>query len=661
MGPSKVRDRIPSLISRACRLPRKVAGRVGELSYTLYYEHLKPLRSESNLPYKFLALAILLLMYLPSMMLFTFVIPPQVEFTSGNEVDSTTYCAVRQTPEDGITHAVLLNSTPFDPSNDWEIEPHYSDDYDFNRYARNESDGYHLEYPPVVITTVTFSRRMQIPLFNYSEISMTVEVEGVSGNAAMRLAVSVSGASEVAEAAIPANQIVQANLSAPLAEARLQTSSWLGTILFGFQTASDGGAQIILRSVIIEADFTTKLSRVRLDMQSTENVSLYECSSMEYLESPLEMILVWNNESESAAVYRPVRVHDELYLPPGTYTGETYWYYHSVYGPPIPDPTNDTSWTPNVNFTVLEDTALEIDVRVFVIRIDIDLSHHILLRRLYIHYMEDYQYPILLDIIGSTLYAPILDYFYIPGGIDSLRIEMDTWSPFSPRLGWYWQPTQVFSISVVTNLDVSNSSRNLRLSIVLPYITLGDAVLGLGDLVLLAVEGLLLVGFAITLHRMLRYSDLRHRLSDSRLLPIVLLGLGIFLPWSTQLPISPGSSYASVHWISWFSMPFMIRWTDSTAIQLLCATPDWWNASLISTFLLFVPLFYACFSLQSLETGGFDRKFAFALFLPYLVVLSGFYFSVLSPDTISIGPPLTIAALPVWLARIALRRLGITK
>jgi len=658
MGPSKVRGRIPELISRACRLPRKVADRVSELSDTLYNEHLRPLQSKRGFAYTLLITAILLIN--PYMML-TFVIPPQVEFTAGNEVDSTTYCDIRPIPEESVTHAVLLNNTPFDPSNYWEIDTQYSSDYDLNRYTKNESDGYHLTFPQDDITLLVFSRRIQIPIHNYSDISISVEIEGVSGSAGIYLEVYADIAREMDEAVVSAGQIVQVNASAPLIEARQVSSYWLGSIFFRFQTGSSVGAQIIVRNVIIEATFTTKLSRVQLDIQSTENVSLYENPSMKYLESPLELMLVRNNDSSSASIYRPVRVHDELYLPPGTYSGEAYWHYWSIYGPPIPDPSNATSWAPNMNFTVVEDAALEIDVRVFVIRIDIDLSHRVLLSRLRIYYMGGYRYEILPDIVGSTLYTPIPDYFYIPGGVDSLRVEMDTWSPFSPRWSWYRYQALGSYFHIETNPDVSISSRNHRLSVVLPYVTIGDAVLGLGDFLLLALGGLLLIKLGVTLHRVLRHSDLRHRLSDSRLLPIVLLGLGVFLPWSKQLLISPSSSYVNVYWISWFSMPIMIRWTDRTAIQLLYSTPDWWIASLISIFLLFVPVFYACLSLSSPETGAFDRRFALALFLPYLVVLSGFSFSVLSPDTISFGPLLIVAALPVWLMRIALRRLGLTK
>jgi hypothetical protein len=460
------------------------------------------------------------------------------------------------------------------------------------------------------------------------------------------------------ESTLETGQIYQFNISAPLAAARQSASSWLSTIFFVFQVGFSESAHAIIRSVVVTASFTGKLCRTQIDIQSTENVSLYSNPSISFLLTPLQILLVRNNETDTFARYTPNRMNDVIYLPLGSYEGMTYWQF---IGQEPPDPENTTSWHRNVNFTVVEDIALEVQVKLFVIRLDIDVSPNVLLRSIGIFFQEDFSYSIPQEIFGSTLFTPILDSFYIPGGVGTFRIYLNTWSALSPEMGWAWSPSQWLHISAETYLDDTNSSRNLQLSVVLPYMTASYTVLGPGDVVLFAVEGLLLLGFVMSMNRSLRHSDLRHRLTDSRLLPIVLLGLGIVLPWSVQLASFPNSSYDVVYWISWFSMPFMIRWTDSTPMQVLCSIADWWNASLFSTFLLFVPLFYACLSLASPETEGFDRTFALALFLPYLIVLNGFNHAVLSLDTISIGPLLILAALPIWLVRIVLRKLGVTK
>jgi hypothetical protein len=663
MGPEKVNDRQPSLLSRACRLPRKLADRVSELSDTLYREHLHPLKANREIPYKFLAISILLLMYLPSFLLLNYVVPPQVVITPGDEVSNTASFSAIQVPEVGVTNATLLNSTPFVPGNDWDLDAYFSyPDYDLNRYTRFESDGYHMTFKSNELTSVAFYRTMQVPIFNYSEISLSLQLEKVSGSVGIYLEAFADDKSAMVESSLETNQSIQLNVSAPLEAAKLASSSWLSTIVFRFDISSYDGGQVILRSAVIKAAFTTTLYRTQIDVQSTENESLFENPNMNYLESHLRIMLLRNNVSDLAAVYEPNRPNDELFLPPGIYEGMAFWHF---FGSEDPDPNNATTWQPNVNFTVSEGKTLDVYIRLSVIRLDINISPNVLLRGIGIYFMGEYLYSVQQSIIGSTLFSSfpsysssILPYYYIPGGQGSLFVYLSTWSAFSPTLGWGGRD---FHISTETFLDATNSSRNLQLSIVFPYVSVGNAVIGLGDLTLFAVEAMLLVGFAISMHRSLRHSDLRHRLADSRLLPIVLLGLGIILPWSTQLMSYQNHGYDVVYWISWFSMPLMILWTSGTPIQVLCSTADWWNASLLSTFFLFVPLFYMCLSLTSPETESFDRGFALALFLPYLVVLNGFNLAVLSLNSISIGPILVLAALPIWLVRIALRRLGVTR
>ncbi len=658
MGVEKPKSRLSALFSRACRLPQKVAGRVSDLSDSISKDRLRLIQSQSNFPYKFLTVAIILMIYLPFMVTFTYVAPPQVELTLGSEVDNVPHCNIIPISEEGVTHALLLDNTPFSLTDDWELGWDLMwMEYDTNRYGHNESDGYHFISSPLEYSNIVLTRVMQIPLFNYSDITVSVEIEGISGDAGMYLEVFVDDARAVSEAVIFPNQIHQVNVSAPLEEARLESSSWLGTIVCRLVIGLSEGAHVKLRGIVIGAEFTGKMSPVQINIENTENVSLYENPYMKYLRSPPQIMLVQNNDSSSAGIYSPCRVNDEIYLPPGTYEGVTYWDFRSQ---EIPDPTNSSLWVPNVSFEVLEDVALEVNVRLFVLKIDLEVSPSVLFNYVTIYFVDEHQYSLSTEIVGSTLYSRMPEYLYIPGNIESITIRMSTWSVFRPQRGWSVVPIQNFQIIEEATFGANNNSMNLQFRVNLPYTTIGGVLFGLGEFVILTSIIFLIVGFIISLRRVLRHSDLRNRLSDSRILPLIMLSVSIFLPWSMQLATAASSSYDGVYWISWFSIPFMIRWSDSTAIQLLVAIPDWWYASLISIFLLFIPLFYGYLSLSSPEKETFDRTFALVLFLPILVVLAGFNHLPISVDTISIGPIVAIAALPVWLLRLALRKLRIT-
>jgi hypothetical protein len=680
MGSEKVEEKKSSLLSRACRLPGKAMRKASEISETIYKEHLGFRKMKGKTHYKFLVIAAILLIYQPWFPSLSFAIPPQVNIAIHDEGTSAPSCQVSQYPETGLTHAVLLNNTPFDLSNEWDVYPFLTgSDFDIVKNTRAETDGYHLEYHSTGYTSLFLSRTMQIPIFNYSDISISVEIQGVSGNGGVLIEAFAGETSNVAETTALLNNTIKLNVSAPLEHARQTVSSWLETVAFHLEFALTEGTEIIIKSVIIQADFTARLSRVRMDIQNTENNSLYENPFTKDIDSPLRIIMVQNNDTNAAAVYTPRRVDDELYLPSGTYEGVSCWDY-GHYGSQTPDPTNATSWKPNVGFIVDEDTALLVAVRLSTIRFNINISPWLLIRHIFIRYgnHSDYwylsEYSISADITGSTLYVNSQNYYYrstvhteyprfvyLPGIDGQLYLSVSVWHSLSPWTGLYASPALSYCLDEDKQIKLNSSSTTIDINIDFGFVTIGNLASGLGEFLLIFSDVILVIGFAITLRREFRQSDLRHRLSDSRLLPIILLIASVFLPWSMQWNSIDGSSFDGVYWILWFSRPFMIRWTDGTAIQVLSAVADWWYASLISTVFLILPIFYSCYSLSSPEGNRFDRKFALVLLMPYMVVLSGFSYSVLQLTTISVGPLLAMAALPVWLVRIALRKIGITK
>ncbi|TET09030.1 MAG: hypothetical protein E3J86_09220 [Candidatus Thorarchaeota archaeon] len=659
MGVEKPKSKLSAFITRACRLPKEVAGRVGNLSDTMAKERLKAIQSQNNIPYKYLTAAILILLYLPWMISLTCVIPPQIEVVFGSEVDSESYSNIISTSEVGVTHAVLLNTTPFSFNGDWELDPNrYWNQYDFYSYGWNDSDGYHFTSSPSdYADIIVIERTMQIPIANYSELTVSAVFEGVSGSAGIFFEVFADDARAVQEDLFLPGNITTVNVTAPLSIAKLTSDSWLCTIVYRLQIWVTEESHVKLRGIIINAEFTGKMSLVQLDFKSTDNTSFYENPYMKFAKYAPRLAIIQNNDYISQSTYFPNRVDDEIYLPPGTYEGVAYW---NLATQDPPDPYNSSTWVPNVNFVVTEDIVMEVDVGLFAKRIDFDVSPSVLLRGLSLRFVDDFQYSESTEISGSTVYSQIPDYLYIPGEIESLSIWLSTWSYLDPQGGYGWVPFEQFRIEEDITIGSNNRSRNLQFSVTLPYTTIGGVLFGLGEFVILTVILLLVVGFLISLRRTLRYSDIRHRLSDSRILPLIMLSAGVFLPWSIQLAQTTNSGYDGVSWFSWFSMPFMIRWSDSTAIQMLLSTPDWWYASLSFTMFLFIPLCYGYLSLVSIESDKFNKTFALALLLPYLVVLAYFNQPALNLGTISLGPIVAMAALPVWLLTLGLRKLGIT-
>jgi len=530
-------------------------------------------------------------------------------------------------------------------------------EYDYNSYCYNDSTGQHFISSSLDYSVIVLERRMLIPIANYSQLTVSAEFEGLSGFTGIFFEAYADESRAFQEVDILPGNITTVNVTAPLDNARIENDGWLADVVFRLQIDLTEGGHVKLRGITIDARFTGTLSRVQLDIKSTENRSLYENPYMKFARYSPRIVLVQNNYSSSARFHFPCRENDVIYLPPGTYEGVVYW---NTNNQEAPDPTNSSLWTPNLSFNVTEDVAYKVDTALFARRIDLTISPSVFLHGLSLFFLGDYQYSGFSDIVGSTVYSQVPDYLYIPGEVESLSISITTWSSMQLGLERGWRQNEYFHIDKDITFSLNNNSMNLQLSVSFPYIVIGGALFGLGEFIVLAVIVLLVIGFIISMRRALRYSDLRNRLSDSRLLPLLMLSMSIFLPWSTQFAKYANPGFEGISTISWFSVPFMIRWSDKTALQLLLSTQDWWYVTWIFTLFFFLPLSYAYLSLSSPETEEFNRTFALVLLLPYLAVLFGFNFSVINLETISLGPIVALAALPVWLLRLGLRKLKIT-
>jgi len=654
----KSESKLSYIIARACRLPREAARKAGKVSQSISKEILRPIPPRASIPYKYLTLALLILLYLPWTISLTYTVPPQVEVSLGDDLVVTPYCTVNSVSEASVTEAILLNTTPFSFNGDWELDwEWWWSEYDSHRYGRSDSDGYHFMASPSTHSTVLLSREIQIPIHNFTEVTASVDIEGVSGAAGVYFEVFVDQERAVEEVDIQSGNITTVTVGAPLTSARQAADSWLSRIIFRLQIGLDKAAHVKLRGIVVDAKFTGNLSLVQLDIKSSENESLYENPYMKLARYSPKIVLIQNNDSATAGTYWPCRADDQIYLPPGTYEGATYW---DLSNQDDPDPTNSSIWEPNVNFVVTEDISLQVDVGFVTKRIDFDIAPSVLLRGMNIFFSNDYQYGDDTTIYGSTVYSQFPSHLYLPRNIDSLSFRIYTWSALDPIRSWDIYSRGQFTIENYLSFGSNNNTKNIVVSVNLPLTAIGNLLVGLGEGVTFSLIALLIAGFIISMRRALKSSKIRHRLSDSRIAPLLLLSVSIFLPWSIQHIPNAESGFEGLSWISWYPTPFMVRWADSTAMQVLVAVPDWWTATLTSTMFLFIPLFYGYLSMSSPETNGFDKTFAFVLFLPYLAVLSAFNLSVISVDTICIGPILTLLALPVWLMRVLFRRVRIT-
>jgi hypothetical protein len=642
-----VKSKIPELIIRACRIPKKVVIRMGEISEAAYQEHIKPRAPEDLTPHGVLMLVVLITLILPSFLSPDYRVPPATTtLTLGSEVNRTIYSETTLFPEAGVNSTTLLNDTPFIPNRDW-LSSNYRK-YDFNRYAWNDSDGYHMKYDPHInFNEISFRHTEYIPLMNCSDVSIDVVIEGIEGEGVLYLQGWASGEWCLEERAIEAGNVSMTSLHLPLEQAKLGGASWLCPLIFDLGLGLEDGAHIIIRSVVIHVIFKSELCRVVIDLQNGEGESLYLNPYMTWNLRFPQLFFTYESDPDSLSMFHPFGVNDTLYLPPGIYEGLAKW---DEFGQTTPNPLN---WSSNVFFEVQEGSALHISIRMDAIRLDFDYSPKIVYSDLDVYFVHMPLYWISSDLAGSTLGNPFPEFLYIPAGTGELEVSI-SWAPLFHGL-----PIQIETTGIRITIDETNSFRNLMVHVRLPYVSVLGLALGVFEIAMLIMASILFCSSVIAFRRVFRYSNLRHRLNDTRLIPVVLLTTSVFVPWLMQVDQYPDTLFVGGKWVIWWATPFVVRWFDGLSGQLLVASQSWWEISFHSAIFLIVPVIYGWLVLARPEGEKLQRGFVLSLLLPYLVVLSALDYASATGSQLSVGLILVAIAFPIWVILYMLKRFGI--
>ena len=648
-----MKSKIPELIIRACRIPKKAVIRMGEISEAAYQEHIKPIKPDDLTPHGVLMLVVLITLVLPSFLnpLYTLSsAPATTTLTFGAEVNSTISSETTLFPEGGMNSTTLLNNTPFIPNRDWYLDNYR--EYDFNRYAWNDSDGYHMKYDPQInFNEISFRRVEYVPLAYCSDVSISVVIEGIEGEGGLYLQGWASEEWSLEERVIEAGNVSITSLHLPLDQAKLGGASWLCPLIFDLQVGLKEGAHIIIRSIVIHAIFKSELCRVAIDLQNGEGESLYLNPYMQWNVRPPQLFLTYENDLDSLSVFQTFRVNDTLYLPPGIYEGLARW---EEPGWTMPNPLN---WSSNVFFEVQEGRALHISIRMNAVRLDFDYSPKMVYSDLDVYFRDWSLYWISSDLAGSTLGNPFPEFLYIPAGTGELEVSI-SWAPLFRGPSTQNTDSGIRSHIWIT-IDETNSYRNLVVHIRLPFVSVLGVALDVSEIAMLVLAGILLCSSVIAFRRIFRYSNLRHRLNDTRLIPVVLLTTSVFVPWLMQVDQYPDTLYIGGKWVVWWATPLVVRWFDGFSGQLLVARQLWWETSFHSTIFLIVPIIYGWIVLARPEDQKLERGFALSLLLPYLVVLSALDYAVATGSQLSLGLIFAAIAFPIWVVLYALKRFGI--
>jgi hypothetical protein len=439
------------------------------------------------------------------------------------------------------------------------------------------------------------------------------------------------------------NDRVNLSFSAPLSTINSEVYHWLVHAFLQVKVTSTSNARLQLHNVSARVTSSHDLFRLRIDVQSTNGSSLFANPYFKWIRDPPRINLTRHGVYDEWAIIHPARPNDTLYLSPGNFSGYSGWRSTIRYsGKCVPVSLSlgygeDTHWGIR-----LHSARLYLSIKPNLPSIELNVIDG--------DYDPYYLFP----------FDPkVAEFVYVPAEDD------DKWY----HIGVSSDPTFLFKFrrtAIGAGWDGPlSSSQDLHLEVTFPIANLGNLALTISDIMVLIICVLLLVLLVARILIHFRELGASIVLRDPRLVPVILLFVGAFLPWVVY-------SHSVMSW----SGPVIT--VNYAGINPLATYLEFYNDSLIiihpgivlvaydlnavwlvlgAFFLFWLPLLYCTTSVGVSKDKRYDSHFAIMLMLPIVLVLSslfpGFYIS-----SIDLGPGsfLSLLSLPLWIVIETLQR-----
>jgi len=418
-------------------------------------------------------------------------------------------------------------------------------------------DGFRVS---LVKSSVTFQRELYIPIQDYESISVSLQVEALSGSANVSMSLTPSiRAGNHSEVEVKEWQTECLVVNMSLDELKIQyVDYWMWQFYSRIQISSEEQAEILIHSLDIEAHSSEILTPVSVDLQNTGQDSLLSDRHVRpafwYL-----LLAVSRLDDGNRALVRAQVANETLYLPIGNYSIRAGWSPTANWGSYIDYEQAD--------FAIRENQTTLLGIRLPTVRLSIELSPYIV----YVSVtMRGTGPDASLFLHGMYLEQS----FYLPASVGSINISVSHVAPWS-REG-----------RLDSQFELDGSS-NLLVYIDYPYLVLLGVVMTYLDFGILVLLAGLVVAVMTRLLRLLTQKRTEPLLADPGLLPFLLILLGAFMPWFRY--VDPTSGLSKTVW------PWLGVYTQQMRTGVIFPYQDeFWGFGLpIFVLLFWVPLFEA--------------------------------------------------------------------
>ncbi len=650
--------KILQLIQRACRLPKEGFERGRSYAARLERSGFRIGRYWGKREWSVVIIAFVVFTQLPSIWSLNHVIPAESRIELDTEITEPAFATTTYTETPGMTSAVLLNSSPFNPQDQGSITA----SYELENHVSHGQDGYELEIPYA-------SQVVEIQFSNYLENGTCTGVVGqarlrvVEGEAELGLALWYGDITELNRNVTTLTSGESAIITVPVDGLTLRqaANTWLEELTTKMWiTSTNSTTKIIIESLSVEATFSKTLYPATLVVRTSEGDSFLDDPNVMYMESFPCLSITRDDANATYALLHIRRTTNTFYLDPGNYSGFTgFWFYNEAW-------LNSSRVA--TNFAIRAGDASVIDVGLIVPKVSLALSPRFLFKKIHVDAYGEDEYD---RQVWETIYdLPIRNFtaLYIPHFSDHLEIIL--LNPFSPVAPYspsqaIW-PERIEARAFLA--EGTNSAYNLRFKVVLPAVTVLGVMLGLGDVVLLSLVGYCFVVIALLVWKMIGTRRLHDVVVDSRFPPILLLVLSIFVPWMTYfddrgylIAVGQFGLPSPATYVIWSVIPLGLVWKESYAAQFF-EPIEWTWLTLVSLITFIIPLLFAIsrLGLYEEEEEGARRDFALLMALPYILVIVAAIIAYNHEAVISLGAVLAMMALPVWLVSRFMMKRNIT-
>ncbi|NHI88037.1 MAG: hypothetical protein EAX87_00860 [Candidatus Thorarchaeota archaeon] len=340
------------------------------------------------------------------------------------------------------------------------------------------------------------------------------------------------------------------------------------------------------RNVLLWAEFDTPVSPVNLNWQTTNGYPLFENPYTMWMNHFRPQIRFERQSGGAYGDFGAFYQNRTLYLKPSNYTMEVSW------GDEVPS-------IPIFYLTVSENYSTTCILNMKTVRLSLSKQNTIPLIHLEIK-TDFIEYGFYNQYLVYDLYlydSEFPEYLFLPPPYQYYIIDVYSMDPLSKTLRYEPHDVGVYTFKFIE----ANGSHNINAEISMSYLYFFDFIITPLNFYQLSLTAFLILCIILRVYRYSKTKEPEISWRKPLLVPVVLIGFTVFIPWFFSVRELVEASYGfntTIQVVAFGPIPLVASWTDSGWI-LLEVPQGAFYWTLLSLALFWCPLLFSSYFLSS--------------------------------------------------------------